>query len=251
MYKISNIFHNKNGDNMDYVEAFRIIPRSIGSLICLFFITKLMGKKQVSELSLFDYVIGISIGNFTAEMVMNFDYQYINGIVAIVSFGLVSYLVSVTTLKSIILRRFLIGVPTVLIEDGKINVDGLQKAKMDVNDLLEECRGMNYFDISEISYAILEVNGKLSVLPKAEYKNPTLKDLKIKSEKSTLSANVIIDGNLMEENLKNSGHSLEWLEKELKKQGHTNYENILLATITNKTLTIFEKRETDGKKVLE
>lgn len=236
---------------MDYVEAFRIIPRSIGSLICLFFITKLMGKKQVSELSLFDYVIGISIGNFTAEMVMNFDYQYINGIVAIVSFGLVSYLVSVTTLKSIILRRFLIGVPTVLIEDGKINVDGLQKAKMDVNDLLEECRGMNYFDISEISYAILEVNGKLSVLPKAEYKNPTLKDLKIKSEKSTLSANVIIDGNLMEENLKNSGHSLEWLEKELKKQGHTNYENILLATITNKTLTIFEKRETDGKKVLE
>lgn len=251
MYKISNIFHNKNGDNMDYVEAFRIIPRSIGSLICLFFITKLMGKKQVSELSLFDYVIGISIGNFTAEMVMNFDYQYINGIVAIVSFGLVSYLVSVTTLKSIILRRFLIGVPTVLIEDGKINVDGLQKAKMDVNDLLEECRGMNYFDISEISYAILEVNGKLSVLPKAEYRNPTLKDLKIKSEKSTLSANVIIDGNLMEENLKNSGHSLEWLEKELKKQGHTNYENILLATITNKTLTIFEKRETDGKKVLE
>lgn len=251
MHKISNIFHTKNGDNMDYVEAFRIIPRSIGSLICLFFITKLMGKKQVSELSLFDYVIGISIGNFTAEMVMNFDYQYINGIVAIVSFGLVSYLVSVTTLKSIILRRFLIGVPTVLIEDGKINVDGLQKAKMDVNDLLEECRGMNYFDISEISYAILEVNGKLSVLPKAEYKNPTLKDLKIKSEKSTLSANVIIDGNLMEENLKNSGHSLEWLEKELKKQGHTNYENILLATITNKTLTIFEKRETDGKKVLE
>ena len=251
MHKISNIFHTKNGDNMDYVEAFRIIPRSIGSLICLFFITKLMGKKQVSELSLFDYVIGISIGNFTAEMVMNFDYQYINGIVAIVSFGLVSYLVSVTTLKSIILRRFLIGVPTVLIEDGKINVDGLQKAKMDVNDLLEECRGMNYFDISEISYAILEVNGKLSVLPKAEYRNPTLKDLKIKSEKSTLSANVIIDGNLMEENLKNSGHSLEWLEKELKKQGHTNYENILLATITNKTLTIFEKRETDGKKVLE
>ena len=203
---------------MDYVEAFRIIPRSIGSLICLFFITKLMGKKQVSELSLFDYVIGISIGNFTAEMVMNFDYQYI---------------------------------PTILIEDGKINLDGLRKAKMDVNDLLEECRGMNYFDISEISYAILEVNGKLSVLPKADYKNPTLKDLNIKSEKTELSANVIIDGSLMEENLKNINKSVEWLDKELKKLGHTNYDNVLLATVTNKKLTVFEKRELDGKKVLE
>lgn len=236
---------------MDFVEAFRIIPRSIGSLVCLFIITKLMGKKQVSELSLFDYVIGISIGNFTAEMVMNFDYQYINGIIAILSFGLVSYIVSIATLKSMVLRRFFIGVPTILIEDGKINLDSLKKVKMDINDLLEECRGMNYFDISEISYAILEVNGKLSVLPKADYKNPTLKDLNIKSEKTELSANVIIDGNLMEENLKNSKKSIEWLNKELKKQGHTNYDNILLATITNKTLTIFEKREKEAEKVLE
>lgn len=243
--------HTNNGDIMDFVEALRIIPRSVVSLVCLFFITKLMGKKQVSELSLFDYVIGISIGNFTAEMVMNFDYQYINGIIAILSFGLVSYMVSITTLKSIVLRRFLIGVPTILIEDGKINLDGLKKAKLDINDLLEECREMNYFDISEINYAILEVNGKLSVLPKADYKNPTLKDLNIKTEKTQLSANVIIDGNLMEENLKNSKKSIEWLNKELKKQGHTNYDNILLATITNKTLTVFEKRKSDAEKVLE
>lgn len=236
---------------MDLLEASRIIPRSVFSLVCLFFITKLVGKKQVSELSLFDYVVGISIGNFTAEMVMNFDYQYINGIVAIVSFGIVSYLVSIVTMKSMTLRRFLIGVPTVVIEDGKINIEGLRKAKIDINDLLEECREMNYFDISEISYAIMEVNGKLSVLPKAEYKNPTLKDLNIKSDKSYLSANVIIDGKLMENNLENSNKSLEWLDKELEKCGHTNYDNILLATITNGKLTIFEKRNFKAKKVLE
>lgn len=237
--------------NIDYIEALKIIPRSVASLVVLFFITRLMGKKQVSELSLFDYVIGISIGNYTAEMVMNFDYQYINGIIAIATFGIISYLVSIITLKSISLRRFLIGVPTVLIEDGKICLKALRKAKLDINDLLEQCRGEGYFDISEISYAILEVNGKMSILPKSDYQVPNLKDLKIKKAKAYLSVNVIIDGKLMEENLSHSNKNLEWLNQELKKQGHTNYSNILLATITNGNLSIFEKNDQDQKEVLE
>ncbi len=237
--------------NIDVVEALRIIPRSVVSLIVLFFITKLMGKKQVSELSLFDYVIGISIGNYTAEMVMNFDYQYINGVIAILTFGIISYLVSIVTMKSIHLRRFLIGVPTVIIEDGKINLQALKKTKLDINDLLEQCRGAGYFDISEISYAILEANGKMSILPKSDYQVPNLKDLKIKKGKAYLSVNVIIDEKLMEDNLKNSNKNLDWLNKELEKQGHTNYENILLATINNGTLSVFEKDINNTKKVLE
>ncbi len=237
--------------NIDYLEAFSIIPRSITSLVVLFFITKLMGKKQVSELSLFDYVIGISIGNFTAEMVMNFDYQYINGIIAIVSFGLVSYLVSVITMKNIKLRRFLIGVPTVIIEDGKISTEALKNAKLDINDLLEQCRTMGYFDITEISYAILEVNGKMSILPKSDYQVPNLIDLNIKTDKAYLSANIIIDGILMKDNLKNSNKDEKWLNKELKKQGYSNYNNILLATLTNGNLAVFEKNHNETKKVLE
>lgn len=236
---------------INIIEALRIIPRGITSLVVLFFITKLMGKKQVSELSLFDYVIGISIGNFTAEMVMNFNNQYINGIIAITTFGIISYLVSVLTLKSMTLRRFIIGVPTVIIEEGKINLNALKKTKLDVNDLLEQCRGEGYFDISEISYAILEVNGKLSILPKSDYQVPNLKDLKIKKNKAYLSVNVIIDGVLMENNLKNTNKNIEWLNKELEKQGHTNYENILLATITNGVLSVFEKNNTEMQKVLE
>ena len=237
--------------SIDVSEALSIVPRSIFSLIVLFFITKLIGKKQVSELSLFDYVIGISIGNFTAEMTMDLNNQYINGVVAIVSFGLVSYLVSYITMKSICLRRFLIGIPTIIIEDGKISLQGLKKAKIDINDLLEQCRGQGYFDISEISYAVMEANGKLSILPKSDYQVPTLKDLKIKGNKAYLTTNVIIDGNLMEKNLKNSNKNIEWLNKELLKQGHSNYENILLATITNNKLTIFEKATINTTKTLE
>lgn len=237
--------------NIDFIEAFKIIPRSVVSLIILFLITKLMGKKQVSELSLFDYVIGISIGNYTAEMVMNFDYQYINGIIAILTFGIISYLVSVLTMKSMSLRRFLIGVPTIIIDEGKISLEALKKAKLDINDFLEQCRGEGYFDVSEISSAILEVNGKISILPKRDYQVPTLKDLKIKANKEYLSVNVIIDGNLMENNLKNSNKNKAWLDKELEKQGYNGYKNILLATITNDSLNIFDKDTKTPKKVLE
>lgn len=237
--------------NIDYLEAFKIIPRSITSLVVLFFITKLMGKKQVSELSLFDYVIGISIGNFTAEMVMSFDNQYINGIVAIITFGVISYLVSVVTMKNMTLRRFIIGVPTVIIEDGKISLEALKKTKLDINDLLEQCRTMGYFDITQISYAVLEVNGKISILPKSDYQVPTLTDLNIKANKNYLSANIIIDGKLIKDNLENTNKDEIWLKKELKKQGYSNYNNILLATLANGNLAVFEKNHNKTKKVLE
>lgn len=237
--------------NINYLEAFKIIPRSITSLVVLFFITKLIGKKQVSELSLFDYVIGISIGNFTAEMVMSFENQYINGIIAIITFGVISYLVSVVTMKNMTLRRFIIGVPTVIIEDGKISLEALKKTKLDINDLLEQCRTMGYFDITQISYAVLEVNGKISILPKSDYQVPTLTDLNIKTQKNYLSANIIIDGKLIKDNLENTNKDEIWLKKELKKQGYSNYNNILLATLTNGNLAVFEKSHNKTKKVLE
>lgn len=236
---------------INLIEAMGIIPRSVISLIVLFFITKLIGKKQVSELSLFDYVIGISIGNFTAEMVMDVEGQYINGIIAMISFGIVSYFVSHITAKSIVLRRFLIGTPTIIIDDGKIITEGLRKSKIDINDLLEQCRGAGYFDISEISYALMEANGKLSILPKVDYQVPNLIDLNIKKEKEELTANIIIDGKLMIHNLENINKDIKWLNKELTNKGHRNYDNILLATFTNNELTIYEKNNKKPKKILE
>ena len=124
--------------NFNMVEILDVILRALISLIALFLVTKLLGKKQVSQLSLFDYVIGISIGNFAAEMTTDLDLPYTHGVVAVLIFGLVAYLVSVLTMKSISLRRFFIGTPTVLIQEGKILMKGLKRVKFDVNDLLED-----------------------------------------------------------------------------------------------------------------
>lgn len=226
---------------MDWNEALIIIPRSLISLITLLIATKILGKKQVSELSLFDYVIGISIGNFTAEMILVLDAQLVNGVVAILTFGIVGCLMSYLATKSIIFRRVIFGTPTIIMQDGKINYHALKKLNIDINDLLEQARSAGHFDISEISYAIMEANGKISILEKDEYKKPTKQDLKLKKSPNTLPAVIIIDGKLMAENIKETDKTYDWFIKELKNHGYITYEKILLAIYSNNSLTIYRK----------
>ena len=227
---------------MDIIEALLIIPRSLLSLFILFLVTKLIGKKQVSELSLFDYVIGISIGNFTAEMTMSLDVQFINGVMALLTFGLFAYLISLLTMKSIRIRRFFIGVPTVIIQNGKIIEKAMKHVMIDINDLLEQCRINGYYDLTQIEYAIMEANGKISIMPKSEYKPLTPNDIKKKVAQEDLQANVIIDGVIMQNNLENMNKSINWLEKELKVKGYKEYDDIILAILDkNDKLTIFDK----------
>lgn len=229
--------------NFQFDELLIVLVRGFISFACLFLITKLLGKKQVSQLSLFDYVIGISIGNFAAEITINLDNSLIYGLVAVVEFGLIAYLISIMTMKSIVLRRFFIGTPTVLIENGKILEKGMKKVHFDINDLLEECRTSGYFDLNEIDYAIMECNGQLSIMPKSGYKPVTIKDLNLKQNVQGLCANVIIDGNIMEENLSNMKKDVVWLQQQLKIKGYDKNE-VLLATLdVNEKLTIYERNQ--------
>ena len=188
--------------DINYAELLDVTYRALISLVTLFLITKLLGKKQVSQLSLFDYVIGISIGNFAAEATINLESNWINGVLAVVIFGIVAYLVSILTMKSIIARKFFMGEPTVVIQDGKIVKKSLKKIKFDINDLLEECRNNGVFDIEQINYALMEANGKLSILLKPEHTNITIKDMNLKKEPNGLVANVIIDKKIMKESEK-------------------------------------------------
>ncbi|HPE14700.1 MAG TPA: DUF421 domain-containing protein [Bacilli bacterium] len=220
-------------------EILGVAGRALLSLFALFLVTKMLGKKQVSQLSLFDYVIGISIGNFAAEMTINTESFILNGIVAVLIFGLIAYLVSVVTIKSIVLRRYFMGIPTVLIEHGTIIKKNLKKVKFDINDMLEECRGNGYFNLEEIEYAIMEANGKLSILPTSEYSPVIKKDLKLKNEKVGLCSNIIIDGKIMRKNLENCGKDEKWLLQQLKIKGK-DVKIIMLATLDiNEKLNIY------------
>lgn len=232
--------------NVDLKELFDVLIRALLSLITLFLVTKMLGKKQVSQMSLFDYVIGISIGNFAAEMTINLESQEINGIFAVVIFGFVAYLISILTMKSIRMRRYFIGTPSIIINKGKFNENNLRKYKMDINDVLEQCRLNGYFDISQIEYAILEASGELSILPKTDYRPVNLTDMKLKIPKEGLCANVIIDGKIMYDNLQLIKKDKQWLLQQLKIKGYTSFSNILLSTVDiNEKVMIYNKSIND------
>lgn len=229
---------------MDINNFLSVTYRALISLFTLFIVTKIVGKKQVSELSLFDYVIGISIGNFAAEMTINLESNEINGIWAVILFGLVAYLVSWISLKSVTFRRFMMGKPTIIIQDGKILKRNMSKVRLDINELLEECRIKGFFDISQISFGIMEVNGEMSFMPKVDYKPLTIKDMNIKSKQDILYANVIIDGKIMKKHLKLIDKDYDWLLSKLKSMGHENIKNILLCTADSEgNVKIFEPND--------
>ena len=234
-------------------DFLNICFRTILVLIILFFITKMMGKKQISELNFFDYVVGITIGSIAADISLDIEKNMIAGIAALFIYGFISYIISFVSIKSILARRFFIGVPTVLVEKGKIIESGLKKSKIDVNDLLMEARENGYFNLDEIDYALMEVNGNISFLPKEKEKPVTKKDMKIKCSNEGLTVNAIIDSKYMANNMKAINKDKEWLDHELKVNGYDNYDNILLATIDNNyKVTIYEKNvKPDKNTVLE
>ena len=228
-----------------------ILIKGFMSLIFLFLIIKLLGKKQVSQLNVFDYVIGISLGNLAAEMTINSDISILNGFFAMTIYGSCSLFVSFITNKSIIARRLISGVPIVLIENGKISKKQLKKVKKDVNDLLQDAREDGIFDISKVETAVMEVSGKVTFLLKSEYEPITANDMKIDTVKESLTANLIMDGNIMYNNLKAIGKNKKWLMNIIKENNVKIVDIFLLIYNNEGKINIYEKNYEVGMGVLE
>lgn len=235
------------------MEFLNIIGKSFGSLVILFLVTKLIGRKQAGQLNLFDYIIGITIGSVASAMILDKDVKFLEGMAAVLVYGVSAYLISLITSKSIVCRRIIIGSPSVLIDNGRILYKSLKESKIDVNELLQEARNNGYFDISQIEYAIMEPNGRISFLLKSKYNQPTLKDMKIKADYQGLCSNLVIDGKIMHNNLKQIKKSEKWLMKRLSNNGYTELDDIILVICDSKEkLTIFEKNlDIEKTEVLE
>ena len=213
----------------------KILTTAISSfiaIIALFILARIMGKKQMAQLNFFDYVIGITIGSIAAEYAVVRDIHLAEGLTALVVITLFSIAFSYISVKSYKGRKILDGVPIILIENGKIIESNLQKAKLNINDLLEECRQKNAFDISKIEFAILETSGRLSIQPKSKDRPLTPGDMQILAPYEGLCTNIIIDGKIIEENL-NASQDKTWLNTELAKQGIIDYTSVLLAYVNS------------------
>ena len=209
-----------------------VIFRSVLFLVVLFFITKILGKKQISQLSMFEYVTGITIGNIGAEVVTGLEQKVSIGIIALVATAAIPYISSLITLKSKKVRDFVDGKGTVFIKDGKILEDNLKKEKITIDEFMEMLRKKDVFQVSEVEYAVLEAAGVLNVLLKKEYRPLTPKDLNMKTANEKEPQTVIMDGKILNEPLATIGRNRGWLQTELEKLGVT-IENVFLGQVNS------------------
>ena len=210
------------------MEIFKIIAAALLSVVALFFITKIMGHKQVAQLDFFDYVCGITIGSIGAELATELETPE-KPLIALGVYGLVSLLLNAAAHKLPRTRKYINGTPSILMNGGVLYRSNLKKAKLDLSEFMLLCREQGYFDLDEIQTAVFEHNGKLSILPRASNRPATPQDLKITAKATHLGAEIIMDGRVMGENLSRLGRDLLWLKERLRLQGYGDAKSIFLA----------------------
>lgn len=212
------------------MEVIKIIALSIGSMIVLFILTKIMGQREMSQLSVFDYIIAITIGSIAAEMATSLEENFVQPLVAMIVYALINLAISFLNTKFAKLRPIFSGKTLVLYDNGTLFKENFKKAKIDLNEFLVQCRTNGFFDLTEIKTALLEENGKISFLPYSDRRPANPNDFSIKPKEDEILINLILDGKVMEENLKELGFDKIWLMEMLQKQGIIKIDNIFLAT---------------------
>ena len=224
------------------MDLLKIVLTSVGSVVALFLLTKLMGNKQISQLSMFDYIIGISIGSIAAEFATELENPE-RTLLAMIIYAVSAFLVSLMTSKSTRLRKLINGKPMILYDKGKLYRENFRKARLDLTDFLTHCRSKGYFDLSQVQTAVFEYNGSISVLPVEENRPIQPTDVNIKPVQQELLVNIILDGHINEPNLKHTGNDKMWLDKELRNQGYHNAREIFLGAVNtvDNTLQLYPR----------
>lgn len=200
---------------MNYAE---ILMRTVLSVGLLLLIPRILGKQTLSNMTSNDFVISITLGSLAANLAFNVSLKSTYLVLSIVVITATSFLLSFIALKSRRLRSWISGSPTVLIEEGKIMEANMRKIRYTMDSLDQALRKKDIFNIEEVDYAVLEDNGQVSVLKKEAYQFVTKQDLGLALKPQAFPVELIMDGKLVEDNLKQNGLTREWLEKELDKK---------------------------------
>lgn len=219
-------------------DVIQVLLNSIFSFSYLFLIAKLLGKKQVAQLTVVDYVVGISIGSIAAEWCTDAKTPWYFYAIGMGVFFLFSFIIDFFERKAP-LKNILKGKEIEIMTDGKINYKNLKKSKLDINDILGLCREKNYFDLNEIAYIYFENNGSISILPKGN-KRPTVANdlIKVNIKKASPSSYLIIDGKIVNSELEDLGKDKTWLLKKCNLKDEKELKNVILAEYIEDTRSI-------------
>lgn len=210
---------------------------------------RIMGKRQIGEMQPSELVVAIMISDLASVPMQSIDIPLLSGIIPVLTLIVAEVLMSFVSLKSRFLRRLITGEPSIIIYNGHVNEQELEKLRFNTNDLLEQLRVSGYPNIADVEVAVLETNGQLSIIPKAYARTVTVEDLELKKPKrECLPYMLISDGELNRTELSRSGKTEEWFQKTLKKRGISSYSEIFIASLDFEDgLFLQKKGEKDQK----
>ena len=224
---------------MDFLSICITASCSIG---VLFLLTKIMGHKQLAQLDFFDYITGITIGSIAAEMATELEHPW-KPLSAMAVYGGITLLLSILSIKFPRTRKYLNGTPTILMDHGKLYRENFKKAKLDLSEFMVMCRQQGYFNLNDIQTAVFEFNGTLSILPVSKKRPANPQDLNLSPNPEYIQTEVIMDGRILDANLRRMGLNDKWLQKQLSAQGYKTHREIFLALCDeNNQLTVFAIR---------
>ena len=209
------------------MKIIEVVLTSFFSLTALFVMTKIMGNKQMSQITMFDYIIGISIGSIAAEMATELEKPE-RPLIAMFTYSLSALAISVVAEKSTKTRWFVYGKSTILMKNGKIYRDNFKSHHIDLNEFLTQCRTAGYFDISEIDTAVLEANGVISFMPFSAKRPVNASDIKIIPESDEFYYNIILDGRIQQHQMQAAGIDRDTLFKEMQCEGINSISDIFI-----------------------
>ncbi len=227
-------------------EALVVLARSIVAFSTLFIFARLLGRQQVSQLTFFDYILGISIGSIAASLSVDLGSRAWPHWVGLAVWTLAVLGIQIASTKSTAAAKIFVGEPVVVISKGKLLEETMGRMRYTTGEILEQLRNQGIFDISTVEFAVMESDGQLSVLLKPEYRPATVQDLGLRPQGGGMSAQLIYDGQVMEENLKVAGVDQAWLAKQLQEQGINNASEVFLASYHPSTKKLFIDRYEDG-----
>ncbi|GFI40869.1 DUF421 domain-containing protein [Thomasclavelia cocleata] len=225
------------------ILEYIIIP--IISLVVLFIITKMMGYRQVSQLNMYDYINGITIGSIASELVMGGFDNILQPLIAMIVYAIVIIFLSKAAASSLKLRKLIDGQAVVLYENDQIYNEELEKAKLDLDEFLMQCRIAGYFNLNELQTVVLETNGSFSFFPKEKYRPAVVNDLNITINKVKLPTVLIKQGIIFHDNLNIIGQDETWLENELNVRGIPLSDVILMFQEDNSNLAVYSVNEVE------
>ena len=220
-------------------------------IFLLYFFTllslKAMGKRQVGELQPIELVVILIISEMASLAMQSNDIPLTNSLIPIAILTVIQIILSLINLKNEKLRALICGRPSVIIKEGFVNENEMRKLRMNINDLLEQLRSQGYFDVSVIDYAVMETNGKLSVLPKMQNRPVETGDMNLALPKEIPGSLLILDGHINQNALKDMNKDRIWLEDVLKKHNITNSKNIFIAGLDLKGKFFYQYKNKDQR----